>query len=262
MADESDRTRWHATRDHEEIRDVADEYDAVPVSVERSDGGRKPDLVADPSVRPNAEISWNRFFEQFDADDLVFRYRTAEQSGGDPEWEFVDRETRVDHDSGIGETEESPDAAADQIATSDTGGEEPVATDAVASDRDAPTEETSMSESAHGAELGALVLDEIHDDPELDADVEDEYLVFENTAEEQIDLSGCTVENEAGQAFEFPAGFELDPGERVTVHSSRGTDADRDLYWGADASVWDPTGDIVTVRAPDGTRLLREPYKS
>jgi len=262
MADESDRERWHATRDHEEIRDWADERDAVPVAEAGSEGGTDLDIVADPAASAGTEIPWQRFYERFDAEDLVFRYRTADQSrDGSPECEVVDRERRLDHESGSDVTAESTAASADHIATSDTGGDEPPF-DAAPEDEDARSAETSMSESAHGAELGALALDEIHEDPELEGDVEDEYLVFKNTAERPLDLSGSTVENDAGRTFAFPTGFELGPGERVTLHSGRGTDSDRDLYWGADEPVWDSTGDTVTVHAPDGTQLLREPYKT
>lgn len=44
----------------------------------------------------------------------------------------------------------------------------------------------------------------------------DEYLVFENTGAEPLDLSGWTVADEADHAYTFPDGFVLAPDEHVT----------------------------------------------
>jgi competence protein ComEC len=88
----------------------------------------------------------------------------------------------------------------------------------------------------------------------------DEYVVFENTGEESLDLSGWTVEDEVGQTYTFPDGTTLDSGATVTLHTGSGTDTDTDLYWGSGSPIWNNDGDTVIVRTPDGTVVVEKSY--
>ncbi len=88
----------------------------------------------------------------------------------------------------------------------------------------------------------------------------DEYVVFENAGDESVDLSGWTVEDEAGRTYTFPDGFVLEPGERVTLHTGSGTDSATDLYWGSGSPIWNNGGDTVIVRDETGERVLEETY--
>lgn len=88
----------------------------------------------------------------------------------------------------------------------------------------------------------------------------DEYVVFENTGDESLDLSGWTVEDEAGQTYTVPDGTTLDPGARVTLHTGSGTDTETDLYWGSGSPIWNNDGDTVIVRTPDGTIIVEKSY--
>ncbi len=88
----------------------------------------------------------------------------------------------------------------------------------------------------------------------------DEYVVFENTGDAPIDLSGWTVEDAAGARYAFPEGFTLDPGERVTLHTGSGNDTETDLYWSRGSPVWNNDGDTVIVRSDNGTIVVKEEY--
>lgn len=109
----------------------------------------------------------------------------------------------------------------------------------------------------------ALAVAEINADAEGDdrENLNDEYVVFENTGEEPVDLSGWTVEDEAGRSYEFPQGFTLDAGATVTLRTGSGTDTDSELYWGSGSPVWNNDGDTVILSNADGERVVEEPYE-
>ena len=77
------------------------------------------------------------------------------------------------------------------------------------------------------------------------AALNDEYFTLENTGTRPVDLTGWSVSNEHGDAFEFPDGFTLAPGAIVTIHSGAGTNTEAILYWNAAAPVWNNTTDIA-----------------
>ena len=87
----------------------------------------------------------------------------------------------------------------------------------------------------------------------------DEYVVFENTGTVPLDLSGWTVTDEAGHRYTF-GGFTLGPGERVTLHTGRGSDTRTAVYWGRSSAVWNNGGDTVTVRDADGETVAERSY--
>jgi len=68
------------------------------------------------------------------------------------------------------------------------------------------------------------------------------------------------VTDEADHSYTFPAGFTLDAGATVTLHTGSGTDTATDLYWGAGAPIWNNAGDTITVRVSTGTVVLEETY--
>ncbi|WP_254525572.1 lamin tail domain-containing protein [Natrinema caseinilyticum] len=112
-------------------------------------------------------------------------------------------------------------------------------------------------------EGSALSISAIHEDASGDdtVNLNDEYVVFENTGSEPLDLTGWSVADEAGHAYAFPSGFALDSGARVTLHTGSGTDSSSDLHWGADGAVWNNAGDVIIVRDDSGTIVLQEDYR-
>lgn len=98
----------------------------------------------------------------------------------------------------------------------------------------------------------------IVEDPEGAANEED--VVFENTGGNPADMSGWTVEDEAGTTYTFPNGFTLGPGESVTLNVEEGTDTDTDLYWGYGRAIWNNGGDTVILKDSSGSVVLEESY--
>lgn len=113
-----------------------------------------------------------------------------------------------------------------------------------------------------GTPIGELAIETVHADAE-GADGEnlnDEYIVFTNTGEEPLELSGYTIRDAAGRTYTVPDGVTLNPGATLTLHTGSGTDTDTDLYWGSGSPIWNNGGDTITVTAPDGTVVLEEAY--
>ncbi|MFC6764892.1 lamin tail domain-containing protein [Natrinema soli] len=120
--------------------------------------------------------------------------------------------------------------------------------------------ETDPAESTDRA--GALSIVTIHEDASGDDsnNLNDEYIVFENTGDQPLELDGWSVADEADHTYTFPSGFALDPGAQVTLHTGSGTDSSSDLYWNSGRGVWNNGGDTVTVRNDSGTVVLEEEY--
>jgi competence protein ComEC len=108
----------------------------------------------------------------------------------------------------------------------------------------------------------ALVIDTINADAAGDdrTNLNDEYVVFRNSGDAPLDLSGWTVTDEAGKTYTIPEGFTLAAEATVTLHTGSGTDTEADLYWGAGSPVWNNDGDTVTVRTDNGTIVRTETY--
>jgi micrococcal nuclease len=88
----------------------------------------------------------------------------------------------------------------------------------------------------------------------------DEYIVFQNVGDEELDLTGWSVTDEAGYTYYFPDSFILDSGERVTLYTGSGEDTDSELYWEHDSAVWNNGGDTVFVYNAAGDLVLEESY--
>jgi len=124
---------------------------------------------------------------------------------------------------------------------------------------DDSTEETDTSSADPGAmlEVATVNADAEGDDRE---NLNDEYVIFENTGDDPIDLAGWTVEDEAGRSYEFPQGFTLEAGTTVTLRTGSGTDTETDLYWGSGSPIWNNNGDTVIVTTDSGDRILEMSY--
>jgi len=108
----------------------------------------------------------------------------------------------------------------------------------------------------------SLEIAEIHADAEGDEseNLNDEYVVFENTGSSPLDLSAWELADAADHTYTFPDGVVLDPGEQITIHTGSGTDSETDLYWGQSAPVWNNGGDTVILRDDEGTIVIEESY--
>lgn len=270
MSEDADTGEWRTTTDHDRIRDWAAARGAVPSGIERPDGEMELRIETDRDPSHGERIPWDRFFELFESRELAFRYRESGVDGetGD-ECALV---ARTDPERGSSErkTVDPSGVESEQIAASDTGEGEPVVfdrteTEPAGSDETGGPPTTPPEESERGSVDGAnaIVIDEIHENtagPD-EGDGADEYVVLENASESPVDLSGWTVENEAGRSYRFSDGTALDPGDRITLYSGEGTDTDTDRYWGTEEPVWRTRGETVVVTTPTGERVIEESYK-
>jgi len=118
--------------------------------------------------------------------------------------------------------------------------------------------------SGDGGAVGdtGLAVDAVHEDAD-GPDGEnrnDEYVVLENSGNRTVDLSGWTLRDDADHVYEFPDGFELKPGAKVTIYTGSGTDTDDALYWDEKGPVWNNDGDVVSVRTENGTTVVEYAY--
>jgi len=108
-----------------------------------------------------------------------------------------------------------------------------------------------------------LIIETIHADAKGDdrQNLNDEYVVFRNSGESPLDLSGWTVTDAAGHRYTVPDGHTLAAGAMVTLHTGSGADTETDLYWGSGSPVWNNGGDTVLMRNSDGDIVREETYE-
>jgi micrococcal nuclease len=70
-----------------------------------------------------------------------------------------------------------------------------------------------------------------------------EYVVIKNYGPDSVNLKGWKLKDEAGHTFTFPD-ITLQPGESVYVYSGKGTNTEKELYWG-DGAIWNNDGDTA-----------------
>jgi competence protein ComEC len=146
-----------------------------------------------------------------------------------------------------GVTERLQITGGETVAVTDGGGETP--------DDEA---EDSTAGADGGLELASIHADAAGDDRE---NRNDEYVVFENTGDDALDMSGWTIADEADKRYVIPDGVTLGPGETLTLYTGSGADTDRKLYWGAGSPVWNNAGDTVFVTTATGEQVLTESYE-
>jgi len=252
MSDNTDGAAWQVTTDREQIREWAEEHEAVPVLAEET-GASGLRLLSNPDDDRGEQLSWDQFFERFETESLALRYReTATMSEGQPAYEFVDGDEITGEEGSGAEALDSPETSTDE--EDDESQPTPPGTEGTG------VTQIDSETAASSDEAAAFVLDGIHETHGLGDDVEDEYVTFRNAGDDTLNLSGWVVKNEDGQRFVFPDGFTLDSGQNVTVHSGSGLDTETEVYWGATSVVWGDDGDTITVRTAEGREVLREPH--
>lgn len=144
----------------------------------------------------------------------------------------------------------SPTATSTETTTEATGPGSATPTDTLQ-----PTE-TSFSDA------GIRVV-EVNEDP-AGADAEnlnDEYIVLENTGDLPIDLSGWRVKDLDGHVHTFQDGVELGIGETLTLRSGAGSQTATDRFWWADEPVWDNNGETIYVFDDRGQKVYQRTYR-
>lgn len=131
-----------------------------------------------------------------------------------------------------------------------------------AAESDAQSAERGLWHCRNVGESSGLSITDIHADAagNDNDNLNDEYVVLENTGTETLDLSGWTVSDEAGHTYTFPSDASLSTGATVTLHTGSGSDTASDRYWGASSAIWNNGGDTVSVTDDSGTLVASKSY--
>ncbi|RRJ29965.1 lamin tail domain-containing protein [Halocatena pleomorpha] len=131
-----------------------------------------------------------------------------------------------------------------------------------AAESDAQAAERGLWQCRNAGSESSLSVTEIHADAagNDNENLNDEYVVFENTGTDTLDLSGWSVSDDAGHTYTFPSGASLAAGETVTLHTGSGLDTASDRYWGSSSAIWNNGGDTVTVKDSAGTVITSKSY--
>ena len=135
-------------------------------------------------------------------------------------------------------------------ATSGASDSTPVATDG-------GTDTDSSDDTKTALAVAEINADAASDDRE---NLNDEYIVLENTGDTSLDLGGWSVQDESGATYTFPEGAVLDSGEMVTLRTGSGEDTATERYWGSERPIWNNSGDTVIVTNANGEQVLTESY--
>ncbi|MDY6778959.1 MAG: lamin tail domain-containing protein, partial [Halobacteria archaeon] len=105
-------------------------------------------------------------------------------------------------------------------------------------------------------------------DPEGDdgQNLREEFVTLWNSADEEINLTGWTIEDGDGNRYSFPDGYVLSSGSSVNVHTGYWDTVHDSAYshlpWGAGKPVWDNEGDTVVVRDTEGDVVATRTYRN
>ena len=124
---------------------------------------------------------------------------------------------------------------------------------------DGGTTTSTTTSTSSGGELSVAT---VHADAEGDdtENLNDEYVVFENTGSSELDISGWEIADEADHTYTVPSGTTIQAGAQVTLYTGSGTNTDTELYWGSGSPIWNNAGDTIIVSNTDGNVVLEESY--
>lgn len=120
----------------------------------------------------------------------------------------------------------------------------------------------TTTDSAGASGSGSLAVADVHADADGNdhENLNDEYVVFENTGGSRLDMGGWTVSDSADHTYTIPSGFSLAPGESVTIYTGSGSNSGSSLYWGSDSAVWNNGGDTIIVTTDDRETIINYEY--
>ena len=87
-----------------------------------------------------------------------------------------------------------------------------------------------------------------------------EYIVIQNSKNEQIGISNWEISDAAGYEYTVPTGVTIPAGGEITVYTGDGEDTNSKLYMGASRAVWNNNGDTIIIRNEAGEVVIQEKY--
>jgi hypothetical protein len=81
-----------------------------------------------------------------------------------------------------------------------------------------------------------------------------EWIRVTNHGNRTRTMTGWTIRDAAGHVYRFPK-FRLRPGSSVRLHTGKGQNTRRNLYWGSGWYIWNNTGDKALLKNRAGVRI-------
>lgn len=113
---------------------------------------------------------------------------------------------------------------------------------------------------ASGVDIAVLTIES--DPPGRDeADLNGEFVVFENRGDALADLGGFVLRDASSvHRFVFPDGFTVEPGEQFVLFVGCGEDTDDELFWCSSDPIWSNSGDELFLTDPAGNIVTYDAY--
>lgn len=110
------------------------------------------------------------------------------------------------------------------------------------------------------SELSGIVIN-MHADAEGDdsENLNDEYVIFENSGSSSLNMTGWTVQDEANNFYIFST-FFLGNGHSITLYSGSGADTLTEVYWDSSKPIWNNDGDSLYLRDAEGFLMTYYSY--
>ena len=81
-----------------------------------------------------------------------------------------------------------------------------------------------------------------------------EWIRVTNHGKRMRNMTGWTIRDASGHVYRFPK-LRLGPGHSVRLHTGKGRNTRRNLYWQHSWYVWNNTGDRAVLRTRAGVRI-------
>jgi Lamin Tail Domain len=89
------------------------------------------------------------------------------------------------------------------------------------------------SAASHPVRFVSIQADPPGTDDKSNASLNAEFIVLKNFSSKAVGMGRYGFEvSESNLEYDFPKGFTLQPGSKVTVHTGKGTNGRHDVYWG------------------------------
>ena len=108
------------------------------------------------------------------------------------------------------------------------------------------------AQAAGTVKLVKVVYDSPGSDTGSNGSLNDEYVVLKNTKTESVQLEGWTLRDESRHVYTFPR-VKLGAGNKLKVHTGRGSNSSSHVFWDYGWYVWNNTSDTAELRKPSGT---------
>jgi Lamin Tail Domain/Right handed beta helix region len=118
---------------------------------------------------------------------------------------------------------------------------------------------SAPSSAAASVEIDRIRFNPPGDDDRSNASLNREIIVLRNHGNRAARMSGWRVRDRQGNVYRF-GDVRLAAGSSLTLHSGRGDDSNRDVYWGRSREVWDNDKDVALLKRANGALVFTCSY--